>query len=203
MDDGALENGDEKYAKRKSQDKRLMLRFFLFATVMITVFLRFRMRAIFQFVHDHQLPFSSFLHSHPDLIHRMIPNEEPAFNVSESFDEADTFLKKTKPPFFVLYYANWCPHSARAIPVVQEFAKNTLQPLQIPLIAIEEENPLSDKISGFPTIYLHVNTKDGQNVIRTEFTSRMVVSNLVGFLIHNLPEAAHVIKPIKTYWRDR
>jgi thiol-disulfide isomerase/thioredoxin len=128
------------------------------------------------------------------LIPRMLPkNEEPAFDVVDSYEAGTLFLQQTKLPFLVLYYANWCPHSARAIPVVQEFAKTVLQSRQIPLVAIEADNPLSDNIDGFPTVHLYLENNnagggsDGNRAAPTEFTSKMSVTNLVAFLNRNVP----------------
>jgi Thioredoxin len=198
---------DDKYSKRRSQKLRLMLRCCCFVTVFIVTVARLRYQGLFRFVHDHHLQsyvvdtyflrnqYLSWLEEYQNspLIPRMLlPHEEPAFDVVDDYDTARRFLKETTPPFFVLHYANWCSHSARAIPVVQEFAKTVLRSQHIPLMAIEADNPLSDKIEGFPTLYLYLNNggRGGSRIDPKEFTSKMLVTNLVAFLNQNVPVQA-------------
>lgn len=192
-----MEESDDKYDKRRSQRFRCMLRYcFIFSLLGLVGLLRAQQRSIFQYLYDHHLQsyakgpyirgeYLKWLEEYKNspLIPRMLPDLAVAFEVLDGYEETQLFFKEAKPPFMAIYYANWCPHSANAIPVIQEFAKHVLQPNHIRLVAIEESNPFSDTIPGFPTVYLHKKRLDGGiGTFRKEFRMKMNVNNLIKFL---------------------
>lgn len=201
-----LSSDDSKYEKRRrSQYFRRKIRYcFLFSVLALVGCLRVFQRDIFRYLYNHRLQsyanapylrteYAKWLQEYRNspLIPRMLPGQTVAFRVLDSYNETKVFLQKATPPYFVLYYANWCGHSANAIPVIQEFAKSTLQPNHLELVAIEESNPFSGRVPGFPTLYIVLKPKrTGGQVIRKEFTSKMNVPNLIKFYKQNVDRTA-------------
>ena len=71
-------------------------------------------------------------------------------------DDVDVALK-SKEKAFVLFYASWCPHSQRFLPIFQEYAKSN--PKQCMSIVIDDKPDLCDKyeIDYYPTVLLFKN----------------------------------------------
>ena len=71
-------------------------------------------------------------------------------------DDVDVALK-SKEKAFVLFYASWCPHSQRFLPIFQEYAKSN--PKQCLSIVIDDRPDLCDKyeIDYYPTVLLFRN----------------------------------------------
>lgn len=66
---------------------------------------------------------------------------------------------KTKQKAFVLFYASWCPHSQKFLPIFKEYAKNN--PDQCISVVIDDKPELCDKysIEYYPTVLLFKNGK--------------------------------------------
>lgn len=60
---------------------------------------------------------------------------------------------------FVLFYASWCPHSQRFLPIFKEYAKNN--PKQCLSVMIDSTPEVCDKygIEYYPTLLLFKNGK--------------------------------------------
>ncbi len=61
---------------------------------------------------------------------------------------------KSKERMFVLFYASWCPHSLRFLPIFEEYAKTN--PDECMKIVIDDKPELCDKFSidYYPTVIL-------------------------------------------------
>jgi len=61
---------------------------------------------------------------------------------------------ESKDKAFVLFYASWCPHSQRFLPIFQEYAKNN--PNECISVEIDDKPELCDKylIDYYPTVIL-------------------------------------------------
>jgi len=61
---------------------------------------------------------------------------------------------KAKEKAFVLFYASWCPHSQRFLPIFEDYAKSN--PNECMSIMIDDLPDLCDKygIDYFPTVLL-------------------------------------------------
>ena len=69
----------------------------------------------------------------------------------ESQSDLDAELE-SKEKMFVLFYASWCPHSQRFLPIFQEYAKSN--PGECISIVIDDKPELCDKFSidYYPTV---------------------------------------------------
>lgn len=56
----------------------------------------------------------------------------------------------------VEFYASWCPHCQRMMPIVEEFKKSMKDTLEVVQIDIDQERPLADfyTIETIPTFIL-------------------------------------------------
>jgi len=74
---------------------------------------------------------------------------------------------KSKEKAFVLFYASWCPHSQRFLPIFQEYAKSN--PQECLSIVIDDKPDLCEKyaIEYYPTVLLF---KKGQVEKRLDAT---------------------------------
>ena len=81
-------------------------------------------------------------------------------------DDVDDALR-SKEKAFVLFYASWCPHSQRFLPIFQEYAKSN--PKQCMSIVIDNKPDLCDKyeIDYYPTVLLF---KNGEVIKRLDAT---------------------------------
>lgn len=61
---------------------------------------------------------------------------------------------KTKEKAFVLFYASWCPHSQKFLPIFREYAKR--YPDECISVEIDDKPELCDKysIEYYPTVLL-------------------------------------------------
>jgi thioredoxin 1 len=61
---------------------------------------------------------------------------------------------KSKEKMFVLFYASWCPHSQRFLPIFEEYARTN--PRECMSIVIDDKPHLCDKysIEYYPTVLL-------------------------------------------------
>jgi len=61
---------------------------------------------------------------------------------------------ESKDKAFVLFYASWCPHSQRFLPIFQEYAKSN--PNECISVEIDDKPELCDKylIDYYPTVIL-------------------------------------------------
>ena len=61
---------------------------------------------------------------------------------------------KSKEKTFALFYASWCPHSRRFLPIFEEYAK--ANPQECMSIVIDDKPDLCDKysIEYYPTVLL-------------------------------------------------
>jgi thioredoxin 1 len=68
-------------------------------------------------------------------------------------DDLDAELE-SKDRAFVLFYASWCPHSQRFLPIFQEYAKSN--PSECISVVIDDKPELCDKylIDYYPTVIL-------------------------------------------------
>ncbi len=68
----------------------------------------------------------------------------------EKFEET----VKSKDKAFVLFYASWCPHSQRFLPIFQAYAKTN--PQQCLSVVIDDKPDLCEKysIDYYPTVLL-------------------------------------------------
>jgi len=66
-------------------------------------------------------------------------------------DNLDAELE-SKEKAFVLFYASWCPHSQRFLPIFQEYAKTN--PLECLSVVVDDKPELCDKydIEYYPTV---------------------------------------------------
>jgi thiol-disulfide isomerase/thioredoxin len=66
-------------------------------------------------------------------------------------------LLKTKESVFVLFYASWCPHSLRFLPLFQQYAQNTDK--RCYRMIIDENQALCEKynIKVYPTVLFFEN----------------------------------------------
>ena len=73
-------------------------------------------------------------------------------------DDVDALLK-TKEKAFVLFYASWCPHSQRFLPIFKEYAKSN--PGECLSVMIDFKPDLCEKysIDYYPTVLLFKNGK--------------------------------------------
>ncbi len=73
----------------------------------------------------------------------------------------------SKPKVYALFYASWCPHSQRFLPVFKEYAKSN--PGQCIEIMIDFKENLCDKydIEYYPTVLCF---KDGKVMKRLDAT---------------------------------
>jgi thioredoxin 1 len=67
-----------------------------------------------------------------------------------NFDE----LVKPKEKAYVLFYASWCPHSQRFLPIFQDFAKKN--PDECVSVVVDDKPDLCEKysIDYYPTVLL-------------------------------------------------
>ena len=72
-------------------------------------------------------------------------------SLKQATDDVDDALR-SKEKAFVLFYASWCPHSQRFLPIFQEYAKSN--PKQCMSIVIDNKPDLCDKyeIDYYPTV---------------------------------------------------
>ena len=75
-------------------------------------------------------------------------NEKPT--TKSSIDD----LLKSKEKAIVLFYATWCPHSQRFLPIFQEYAKDN--PQQCISVIIDDKSDVCEKygIEYYPTVLL-------------------------------------------------
>ena len=75
-------------------------------------------------------------------------NEKPT--AKSSIDD----LLKSKEKAIVLFYATWCPHSQRFLPIFQEYAKDN--PQQCISVIIDDKPDVCEKyaIEYYPTVLL-------------------------------------------------
>ncbi len=68
-------------------------------------------------------------------------------------NDLDTMLE-SKDKAFVLFYASWCPHSQRFLPIFQEYSKSN--PNECISVVIDDKPELCDKysIDYYPTVIL-------------------------------------------------
>ena len=66
---------------------------------------------------------------------------------------------KNKDRVFVLFYASWCPHSQRFLPIFEEYSK--VNPQECMSVVIDDKPDLCDKysIEYYPTVLLFKNGK--------------------------------------------
>lgn len=118
-------------------------------------------------------------------IYYIKPRLNPTFIENREFiDKKDENPNKAQLYFF---YANWCPHSKKALPVLKEFEKENTQyeNVLIDYFFVNEEDNVEElasfeekynkKIDGFPTVLLIYK----KQVI--EFDSTMTIKNLNEF----------------------
>lgn len=74
---------------------------------------------------------------------------------------------ESKPKVYALFYASWCPHSQRFLPIFQEFAKSN--PDQCLTVMIDFKEDLCEKyaIEYYPTVLCF---KDGKVQKRLDAT---------------------------------
>lgn len=65
----------------------------------------------------------------------------------------------SKPKVYALFYASWCPHSQRFLPIFKEYAKTN--PDECLMIMVDFKQGLCDKygIEYYPTVLLLKNGK--------------------------------------------
>jgi thioredoxin 1 len=63
-------------------------------------------------------------------------------------------LLQSKPKAYVLFYASWCPHSQRFLPIFKDYAK--LNPKECLTVMVDFKQDLCDKygIDYYPTVLL-------------------------------------------------
>ena len=68
-------------------------------------------------------------------------------------------ILKSKPKVYALFYASWCPHSQRFLPIFKEYAKSN--PDECLTVMIDFKADLCDKysIDYYPTVLLFKNEK--------------------------------------------
>ena len=73
--------------------------------------------------------------------------------VQQSKSDIEDVLK-SKEKAFVLFYASWCPHSQRFLPIFEEYAKSN--PQECMSVVIDDKPDLCDKyaIDYYPTVLL-------------------------------------------------
>jgi len=66
---------------------------------------------------------------------------------------------KSKPKVYALFYASWCPHSQRFLPIFKEFAQSN--PDECLTVMIDFKEDLCEKyaIDYYPTVLLFKNGK--------------------------------------------
>jgi thioredoxin 1 len=79
-------------------------------------------------------------------------------NLERTEDDIDAALE-SKPKVYALFYASWCPHSRRFLPIFKEYAKSNPQDCLEVLVDFRED--LCDKysIEYYPTVLLLKNGK--------------------------------------------
>ena len=72
----------------------------------------------------------------------------------EQAEENIEDVLKSKERTFVLFYASWCPHSQRFLPIFEEYARTN--PRECMSIVIDDKPGLCDKysIEYYPTVLL-------------------------------------------------
>lgn len=77
--------------------------------------------------------------------------------LSHKSKSEEPFISKDK--VYVLFYASWCPHSQRFLPIFQEYANSN--PDQCITVMIDDKPDLCDKyaIDYYPTVLLFRNGK--------------------------------------------
>lgn len=101
------------------------------------------------------------------LAYALVPNEEGDDNgiielKPETLHEAQDQSKSAMAVYLILFYAPWCPHCKRLMPIYEEAAKklHTLYPaLKVGQIdASKYRGELGDfQVKGYPTLVLLVN----------------------------------------------
>lgn len=139
------------------------------------------------------------------LIPRILRDEPPAFRVLATPDDVQQLFLQLQQNngttvSFLMYYADWCEHSAKALPAFQAFAE--LAKAQLPpavmVGAIEEANPASNNIDAFPTFlcffYDYSDAPSGNKgvpmLIQREYREIPEVSRMILFVQNCLQEAS-------------
>lgn len=82
---------------------------------------------------------------------------------------------ESKEKVFVLFYASWCPHSQRFLPIFQEYAKSN--PSECMSVVIDDKPELCEKFSidYYPTVIVF---KKGKVVKRLDATPGVGLNKL-------------------------
>jgi thioredoxin 1 len=77
----------------------------------------------------------------------------------DATDEDVEALLQSKPKAYVLFYASWCPHSQRFLPIFKEYEKSN--PTECLSVVVDFRQDLCDKygIEYYPTVLLFQNGK--------------------------------------------
>jgi Thioredoxin domain-containing protein len=77
---------------------------------------------------------------------------------TEAAEDVETTLK-AKPKVYALFYASWCPHSQRFLPIFKEYAKTN--PDECLAVMIDFKEDLCEKygIDYYPTVLMLKNGK--------------------------------------------
>jgi len=97
-----------------------------------------------------------------------------------TFENYTELLSKSNPnPWFIMFYAEWCPHCNKLKPVFEELAANFLGQVKIGMIDCETNRITKNRFSveGFPTLILFYQNKT------YKFNSPRNLGNLTGFLM--------------------
>jgi thioredoxin 1 len=73
---------------------------------------------------------------------------------TQTAEEDVEVVLKAKPKVYALFYASWCPHSQRFLPIFKEYAKTN--PGECLTVMIDFEEDLCEKygIDYYPTVLL-------------------------------------------------
>ena len=79
-------------------------------------------------------------------------------NKTETHEDVEVALK-AKPKLYALFYASWCPHSQRFLPIFKEYAKS--HPDECLAVMIDFKENLCEEygIDYYPTVLMLKNGK--------------------------------------------
>ena len=78
-------------------------------------------------------------------------NESPEQDIEE--------ILKSKQKVYALFYASWCPHSQRFLPIFKEYAKSNPDECLTVMIDFKEDLCEKYSINYYPTVLLFKNGK--------------------------------------------
>jgi thiol-disulfide isomerase/thioredoxin len=79
-------------------------------------------------------------------------------NKSEASQDVEVTLK-AKPKVYALFYASWCPHSQRFLPIFKEYAKTNPDECLAVMIDFKENLCEEYGIDYYPTVLMLKNGK--------------------------------------------